>query len=534
MLNKMSILLFAVVVLMLSLANTALATSGPCLDPCQTRTGPSNSCVPDSSTDGDKCSDCYSCSNGDCVFDQSRDTGGDVDGDCGYCKSCMIGFNMCWPDEWHCMFDLCKSCDNSTGACTVTDDSQDTTGDAVAAETSDVCGLCKKCSGGTCVNDNGSIGSPFKCADCKRCSSGSCDSNDSLGNAASDCGSGCQICNGGSCQDDNTACTNGCDACNNDRCDTPDHSQCTSSPDLKCKHVEAAPGPPAVSEDFLCVECLESTDCTFDANKPYCDKDTNTCAGVVIESADITEGTDGKIVISLGGAASSTLTLELLGNDDTVTTDDHTIRSVTKSSGADQEETFDIDNLATGEYKKVKITWNGETDEYDYHIYVLGDYKHTCYNTPDESEGDCEGTNSHFSWVAGTCAVTSCSGWTDVVCEDPWLTEVAENGSGKSVGDGIVSREWVCTGNTYDRMRKTGTPCSSSGKPITVSDVAIKSSHAVLSLGDTVFVKGNGTFDVLDYGGVLVEAQLDHYSGVTPCNDCTPLGDSIMTVKIYD
>ncbi len=76
-----------------------------------------------------------------------------------------------------------------------------------------------------------------------------------------------------------------------------------------------------------------------------------------------------------------TLTLELTDPDT------HVIRSEERTGTTGTlTETFDIDNLAAGEYHNVKATWNvngaSAEDEFDYHIKVLGVYHHTRYNTP--------------------------------------------------------------------------------------------------------------------------------------------------------
>lgn len=99
-------------------------------------------------SDEDICNaiDCYSWDGDSCEVDDSQDTGGGVDGDCGYCQEC------------------------SAGDC-VNDDSQDTGGDV-----DEVCGYCEKCSSGTCVTDDGTDGGGTRhdCGTCKVCDGSSC------------------------------------------------------------------------------------------------------------------------------------------------------------------------------------------------------------------------------------------------------------------------------------------------------------------------------------------------------------------------
>ena len=42
----------------------------------------------------------------------------------------------------------------------------------------------------------------------------------------------------------------------------------------------------------------------------------------------------------------------------------------------------------------------------------------------------------------------------------------------------------------------------------------------------------SGTHTVRDTGGLAMD-QLDHYYGVSNCNDCPSIGDNIMTIKLY-
>lgn len=105
-----------------------------------------------------------------------------------------------------------------------------------------------------------------------------------------------------------------------------------------------------------------------------------------------------------------TLTLKLTDPDT------HVIRSEERPGSAGLiRETFDINNLAVGEYQKVKATWNvgGVTveDEFDHHIQVLGMYNHTRYNTPTESF--CTGSNTAFWYTEGDCVNVNCNNWHD-------------------------------------------------------------------------------------------------------------------------
>lgn len=186
----MGVILFSSV--LLGVPSRLMATQ--CANPCKEWNG--GACDIDKG-DGIQCADCKECSSGVCSAKDSRDTGGNVNGDCGYCNECSGG--ACASDSDMCVATPCKKCDTSTGACTVTDDTQDTSGSLDQA-----CGFCKKCSSGACVNDDddGTPGAdPYECGvDCKRCSGGSCQNDDTQGNIDDDCGS-CSFCDSGICED---------------------------------------------------------------------------------------------------------------------------------------------------------------------------------------------------------------------------------------------------------------------------------------------------------------------------------------------
>jgi len=245
-----------------------------------------------------------------------------------------------------------------------------------------------------------------------------------------------------------------------------------------------------------------------------------------VTSADVCED---KIHVDLGPEGlSGTLKLELTGDSGS-----HTIREVTRSSGG-YDETFDVPNLSVGEYTQVKATWTiGESEcphEYGYHIKVLGQYNHTCYNTPYES--DCSGSNEWFSYTTGDCINVTCT-WTNAQGKSEWLDEIEENGSGKGASGSIYSLEHFCEGGTYSpKLRKSGAPCAQCGGTVSEGDVAVGRNHPDLGCNDEVCVYGHGKHKVIDEGGKVAEDQLDHYTGVSACNVCTAPGDNIMTIKI--
>ncbi|MDO9575483.1 MAG: hypothetical protein Q7J55_03035 [bacterium] len=251
---------------------------------------------------------------------------------------------------------------------------------------------------------------------------------------------------------------------------------------------------------------------------------------VDITSADITQD---KIHVNLTPSGlSGTLKLELIGPESS-----HTIREVTRASGS-YDETFDIPNLAVGEYTKVKATWTvgstSSSDEYFEHIRVLGNYKHTCYNTVDEC--GCAGSKQWFSYTIGDCVNTNCV-WSNKQGKSDWFNCITNpaygTGSGRDESGNIYVIEWFCTGNPYSpKLRLTGCPCPYCGGSLSVGDVAINPNHSYLACGCSVLVYEHGVHTVRDHGEGLVEKQLDHYYGISGCGVCPSLGDNIMTILL--
>lgn len=246
-----------------------------------------------------------------------------------------------------------------------------------------------------------------------------------------------------------------------------------------------------------------------------------------VTSADVCED---NIHVDLGPPGlSGTLLLELTGPAGS-----HTILEETRESGS-YDETFDVPNLPVGEYTQVEGTWSIEdtpcTDEYPYHIQVLGDYDHTCYNTPDEA--GCAGELQWFSYTTGDCVNVDCV-WTNAQGRSEWLDEVEENGSGMDLSGHVYSLEHFCTGNYYSpALRRTGVPCAQCGGTVSEGDVAVQPNHPYLGCSDRVCVHGHGIHTVVDTGSGVAETQLDHYTGVSACNVCNPPGDNIMTIKLF-
>ncbi|MBN1551522.1 hypothetical protein JW979_08635 [bacterium] len=163
---------------------------------------------------------------------------------------------------------------------------------------------------------------------------------------------------------------------------------------------------------------------------------------------------------------SGTLTLELIDPDS------HIIRSeVRAGSTGTLTETFDINNLAVGEYQKVKATWDVSgvvvEDEFELpegqRLDVLGFYEHTQYNTP--READCGGN------ATSACLITDnqCT-YQQIDLRSEFLDEAIQNGSGTSINHGRLQWGAWCANNGYPPP----SGCAPANEPVrTFEEVAI-------------------------------------------------------------
>jgi len=227
--------------------------------------------------------------------------------------------------------------------------------------------------------------------------------------------------------------------------------------------------------------------------------------------------------------------------------DNHTIREEGSRASGNHTDTFDIPNLAEGEYEKVKGKWTIEgstsTGECDYHIQVLGIYRHSVYHIANEA---CySGSNENFCYTEGDCTNVDCDNWTTTGSGfASFLSDVYTNsGSGLSNSLGYITREWTCPlppGCTGKRIRDLtitgGCPkCSSPNDYMTVDGtVAINADNDDLDCGDNVYVHTLGTVTVTDHGSGVGLEQLDHYVGVEVCDQIYVDKGNFMTIKIFE
>lgn len=221
-------------------------------------------------------------------------------------------------------------------------------------------------------------------------------------------------------------------------------------------------------------------------------------------------------------------------------------------SGGNYEESFGIPSLSVGEYSTVKGTWNvgggSDEDTYNYHIKVLGTYRHSKYVISNEN---CySGGSTAFCYTSGDCTYVVGDGtpgkdhciWnTNGSAKTSFITDVGIQGSGYSSSIGYLTREGYCnkpTGCTlgYRELNSgiIGCPTWPNYGLVANGTVAVKVGHPYLTGGDQVFVYGIGVRTVSDTGALPNgNSQLDHFVGLRVCGVTYTDFGNYMTIKLY-
>lgn len=159
---------------------------------------------------------------------------------------------------------------------------------------------------------------------------------------------------------------------------------------------------------------------------------------------------------------------------------------------------------------------------------VLGDYRHSQYNTPSESA--CGG--AHVDRTIAPSAA-NCSGAFQADLRYNFTTQVDINGTGRAIDEGLISISWTCSSTSeYTQIDEILGP---GGRPVNGNTVAHKTNHPHLTYGDEVKLVGaNAVKTVTDSCPGCSHTQLDNYNATTSACSGSGVGDlgNFKTIRI--
>ena len=158
---------------------------------------------------------------------------------------------------------------------------------------------------------------------------------------------------------------------------------------------------------------------------------------VSVDSADVVGD---RIVVTLQPpGVSGNLVVSLVGSPV------HTVRTSTATGGT-HTISFAIGSVPTRDYTGVRATWtvgtNTPSDTLAYGFSVLGNYRHSQYNTP--SEASCTGAAQASYVTDNQCTFTA------TTLKSGFVSQVNVNGSGYSTNHGTVAPEDWCFENAAE------------------------------------------------------------------------------------
>ena len=196
----------------------------------------------------------------------------------------------------------------------------------------------------------------------------------------------------------------------------------------------------------------------------------------------------------------------------------------------------------------VKGTWEvggvSATDEFDYHILVFGVWRHSQYNTPQDTQCGGVPVQSYitFNNAAGVsaCFDTPPGNFQTLMLPESFVDQVNLNGSGNVDGIGDVQVDVFCPAtaaapvdapdHTF-RNQAFVLPC---GTQLDATTVAGCLADSRITCGDEIFVHGVGTKTVTDNCPACCTngRQFDNYTLNGACNGILDLGN-FMTIKLF-
>ena len=245
---------------------------------------------------------------------------------------------------------------------------------------------------------------------------------------------------------------------------------------------------------------------------------------VRVDSADVVRD---EIVVNLQPTGSSgTLGVSLVGSKT------HTV-STRVAAGGTHTISFGIGSVPTGNYTGVRATWtvgtNTPSDTRAYRFRVLGNYRHSQYNSP--SEDSCTGAPRSSYMTNNQCTFSG------TTLKGDFVDKVNLNGSGHSTNHGTIAPEEWCLDNgehpddADGRSFRSGHTIMGACGSVGSSTVAVRLGHSYLSCGDSVYIVGVGVKTVTDSCPGCSTAQLDNYTTSTACHGILDLG-TFKTIKL--
>ncbi len=245
---------------------------------------------------------------------------------------------------------------------------------------------------------------------------------------------------------------------------------------------------------------------------------------VRIDSADVAQDS---IVVVLEPAGSEGILEVALSGDA-----NHTVSSATASGGT-HTVSFNMDSVPNGAYTGISARWTVGTRSpshtRQYSFKVLGDYRHSQYNTPDESA--CTGALAHGYVTNSQCVFTGTTFKSD------FASQAYINGSGKSLNHGTIALEEWCLKNAEhpadadERSFRPGHTVAGTCGSVSESTVAVHPDNDDLSCGDSVYILGIGVKTVTDRCPGCTLTQLDNYTTTPACSKVYDLGTH-KTIKL--
>lgn len=277
--------------------------------------------------------------------------------------------------------------------------------------------------------------------------------------------------------------------------------------------------------------------------------------GVTSKSINAKIG-EGKVKILSAAICDDTISVQLTPNEESGDFSLELIRAgggtyvlvqPTNRSGGTYTEHFNPTGLPSGnngEFTQIKAKWKvndkDNEDTYDYHFKVLGNYRHSQYNTPDESHSTCGGGNVNVCFSTSACAYSTGT------MHSTFQSQVNLNGSGRSLAHGNVQPEGYCISHhppaancqgvrVYRQNATIRTSCGNTN--LNNSTVAVRRDHPDLGrnnggCGRRICVYTVGIKTVTDDCPGCTMSQCDNF---TTDGRCTGISDhgNYTTIRLW-